>query len=388
VTQLRPIHEIGLAPDDERQRQQLEDAEVDAYRVPEAGVLPDDAKRGDFTDRVRSRQLDLVDRIRHGIPPAEYLPASDLMLRRGKRHYWAAPKKVGKSLGALIHAGDMVLAGATVVVFDRENGGDLYASRLEAIINGREMSTLQQAQLSKNLSYYEFPRFRKDDGNELVKLCLNADLVIFDSQRMYLSDLGLEENSSDDYAEFMAALVDPLFAAGIATLILDNTGHGDSKRGRGASSKGDLNEVLFTLETIERYGLDHTGKVRLEITDSRFGDTGRWEMSLGAGKFGSWDKVEHTHDVAADGAFRYTGKMERVSIFIENCADPQGRNTICDAIGGKGQYVRAAIDSLIREGYARAIEGARGAKFVESLRPYREDDDHADDNGSGDGIPW
>jgi hypothetical protein len=111
-------------------------------------------------------------------------------------------------------------------------------------------------------------------------------------------------------------------------------------------------------------------------------------MSLGAGKFGSWDKVEHTHDVAADGAFRYTGKMERVSIFIENCADPQGRNTICDAIGGKGQYVRAAIDSLIREGYARAIEGARGAKFVESLRPYREDDDHADDNGSGDGIPW
>jgi hypothetical protein len=250
------------------------------------------------------------------------------------------------------------------------------------------MSQLQQEQLSKNLDYYEFPRFRKDDGNELVKLCLNADLVIFDSQRMYLSDLGLEENSSDDYAEFMAALVDPLFAAGIATLILDNTGHGDSKRGRGASSKGDLNEVLFTLETIERYGLDHTGKVRLEITDSRFGDTGRWEMSLGAGKFGSWDKVEHTHELAADGAFRYTGKMERVSIFIENCADPQGRNTICDAIGGKGQYVRAAIDSLIREGYARAIEGARGAKFVESLRPYREDDDHADDNGSGDGIPW
>jgi hypothetical protein len=57
-------------------------------------------------------------------------------------------------------------------------------------------------------------------------------------------------------------------------------------------------------------------------------------------------------------------------------------------MGGKTQYIRAAIDSLIREGYARSIEGSRGAKFVESLRPYREDEDHTDDNGSGDGIPW
>jgi hypothetical protein len=109
-------------------------------------------------------------------------------------------------------------------------------------------------------------------------------------------------------------------------------------------------------------------------------------MSLGAGKFGSWEKVEHTHEVAADGAFRYTIYMERVSIFIENCADPQGRNSICDALGGKGTYVRSAIDALIREGYARAIDGSHGTKFVESVKPYRKPDDEK--APTDDGIPW
>jgi len=42
-----------------------------------------------------------------------------------------APKKVGKSIAALVHTVDMALAGARIVIFDRENGGDLFAERLE-----------------------------------------------------------------------------------------------------------------------------------------------------------------------------------------------------------------------------------------------------------------
>src|SRR6185437_6992739 len=106
---------------------------------------------------------------------------------------------------------------------------------------------------------YEFPRFRDSDRDNLVELCTDADLVVFDSQRMYLSDLGLEENSSDDYAAFMAALIDPLFRAGIATLVLDNAGHQDPKRGRGASAKGDLNEILYAVEAVEHFDLDTVG---------------------------------------------------------------------------------------------------------------------------------
>lgn len=325
---------------------------------------------GSFVDRVTARRIDLLERIEAGIPPADYLPASDGMLRRGKRHYWVAPKKTGKSIGALVHNIDMVLADARVVVFDRENGGDLYASRLEAIITARPLDRQQQTQLRDRLHYFEFPRFRDDDQQCLVELCAAADLVVFDSQRMYLSDLGLEENSSDDYAAFMAALVDPLFRAGISTLILDNSGHSETRRGRGASSKGDLNEILFVLETIEEFNLDTTGRLRLEITDSRFGNTGRWELDIGGGLFGSWQRVEHD-DQDAHAGFRPTGLMERASVFLESCSVPPVRREVTDAIGGKTKYARIAVDTLIREGYARGDKRSG----VVSVKPYREAED-------------
>ena len=80
-----------------------------------------------------------------------------------------------------------------------------------------------------------------------------ADLVIFDSQRRFLTDLGLDEDSSDDYAKFAAATIDAfLFEVGIATLIEDNTGHVQKDRGRGSSAKADLNEVSFILDPSTR----------------------------------------------------------------------------------------------------------------------------------------
>lgn len=350
---------------------EVPDLEVISPQGPEAQA----PVAGHFADRVTGRRVDLVQRIQDGVPQADYLPASDGMLRRGKRHQWVAPKKVGKSIGALAHGVDIVLAGARVVIFDRENGGDLYAARLEGIIDARKLDDEQRTAIAAGLNYYEFPRFRAGDEAELVALCTGADLVVFDSQRMYLSDLGLDENDSDDYADFMAALIDPLFRASIATLILDNSGHVEAKRGRGTSSKGDLNEILFALEGVEKFDLETAGRLRLEITDSRFGNTGRWEMEIGGGVFGSWQRIGHAETDTTSGGFRPTGLMERASCFLEMCHEPPSRTTITDAIGGKAKYARLAVDVLVREGYARTVKTSGTAHPVESVKPYREADD-------------
>jgi hypothetical protein len=322
---------------------------------------------GSFADRVTSTRVDLFERIREGAPEIDYVPGSAGRYVRGRRHHMPGPKKTGKTFIAAVDAVDIALAGGRVVILDRENGADLYAARLEAIIRSREIDEITQLVLSDRIAYYEFPRLHKTDQSHLAELCADAALVVFDSQRMFLSDLGLDENDSDDYAEFMHTAIDPLFRAGIATLILDNAGHTDPTRGRGSSSKADLNEILFTIEAVEPFDTDTTGRLRLEITHSRLGTSGRWELEIGGGVVGHWKPVDQTCDDDHAG-FRPTGLMERASIFIENCAEPPVRTAIVDEIGGKTKYARIAIERLIREGHARGPKG----QGVESIKPYRE----------------
>lgn len=339
-----------------------------------------------FDSRVEARRLDLIERIRNGVPPIEYLPASDGMLVQGKRHLIVAPKKTGKSLSTLVHLVDMVMAGATVSVFDRENGGDLYARRLQGIIEARELDDDQQNLLARHLVYYEFPRLRSGDEDELVALLAGTDLVVFDSQRMFLSDLGLGEDKSDEYADFMAALIDPLFRAEVATLILDNSGHGEPKRSRGSSSKGDLNEILFSLSLVADFDLDTTGRLQLEITDSRFGNVGSWEMTIGGGEFGAWQRAERATEAPRSG-FRPTTYMERVSRHLEERGEVP-RSKIEAEIGGNASAVRTAIDLLLDEGFARERIGKHGARLTESVRPYRQAKDPLSDRYEPeDGVP-
>src|SRR5665213_88957 len=124
---------------------------------------------------------------------------------------------------------------------------------------------------------------------------------------MFLTDVGLSEDSADDYARFMARIIDPLFNAGVATMILDNTGHGDRTRARSTSSKDDLNEILFTLEIDTEFSLGNAGRLRLrlEAGRSRYGHTGEWLLEIGGGIFGHWQPLgegQGKRDVFMDAA--------------------------------------------------------------------------------------
>lgn len=262
------------------------------------------AEPGSFEERVKARRVDLVRLIHDGLPPIEYLPESDGMLVKGKRHLIAAPRKEGKSITMLVHWVQMALAGARVIVFDRENGAELYAERLEQIIAAWGLGKPEELKLRRKLDYYEFPRLRPSDGEALAELASGAAVVVFDAQRMFLTDFGLREGESDDYSLFMAAVIDPLFHAGVATVILDNTGHSETGRSRGSSAKGDLNEVLFTLKAESDFSLHRRGKVRLilEPGNSRFGNEGTWEMQIGGGAFTGWQRVDELR--ADDPGFR------------------------------------------------------------------------------------
>jgi hypothetical protein len=215
------------------------------------------------------------------------------MLVKGKRHLIAAPRKEGKSIAMLVHWVRVALAGGQVIILDRENGAELYADRLGAIIAAWDLTRGHKAKLRRNLRYYEFPRLRREDGTALAEMAKNADVVVFDAQRMFLTDWGLDEDDSGDYAQFMVYAIEPLFRAGVATVILDNTGHKERERSRGSSAKGDLNEVLLVLKTQDPFSKHRQGRVQLvlEPGSSRFGNEGTWEMRIGSGAFSPWQRV-------------------------------------------------------------------------------------------------
>ena len=106
---------------------------VRAGKEIKASQANGDQRAENFKKRVADRRVNLVQRIKAGIEPVDYLPASEGMLIRGKRHLIPGPKKSGKSIATLVHCVAMVLAGARVVIFDRENGANEYARRLNDI---------------------------------------------------------------------------------------------------------------------------------------------------------------------------------------------------------------------------------------------------------------
>ncbi len=281
VPELYAIYERELEVASEK----LEDAKEAATEVQSrAGI-------DTFASRFTATKVSLLDLRPEDLLPPETLPGSSGVILKGARHLWPMERKGGKSLATLVMSVDIALAGSRVVILDRENGHRRYGLRLKDIASARDLTPEQLDVVRGGLSYYSFPQIRRGDRDDLTAELQGAHLVVFDSSRAFLTSLGLEEDSSDQYSKFMGEVIDPLFQQGISTLILDNAGHSDKGRARGTSSKGDLNEQLFTSEKTKEFDRDNTGEVTLEVEASRDGVPGRWTMALGGNVYGSWEEA-------------------------------------------------------------------------------------------------
>ena len=237
-------------------------------------------------------RVDLAALIRDGVPPREFIPGSGGALVVGKRHLVFAGPKLGKSITmAVVTALDIIAAGGRVAVLDRENGSDEYARRWKAVLSARGADVELRAKWARNYTYYAYPQFKLEWGKDpdYAQAFDGVTVVIFDSSRRFLTHLGLKESENDDFARFTDALIDPLFEAGIASVILDNTGHENQEHARGASAKADVVDLVFALKQTQEFGIEAEGSVELECKQSRIGEVaGAWEMELGGGHYGSW----------------------------------------------------------------------------------------------------
>jgi hypothetical protein len=312
--------------------------------------------------------VSLVDRIREGVPERVFIPGGEPWLLVGKRYLIPASAGTGKSLIALVVAVEVVSAGGQVSILDVENGADEYACRLGDVLDAR-LDAGVEAACADRLRYHDWPTLRTDwDPSEWAAALTGSDLVIFDSSRLLLSGAGLAEDSNDDYSTFVTALLTPLSRAGITTMVLDNTGHEERARARGASTKGDLNEVVYTVRRDEDFDRNRNGHVRLVRRRSRFADLpSDLRVPLGGGQYGP---VEKADPMVADASLRPTTLMERVSRELE-IHPGLSKRSIESAVRGKSSGIRLAIEILEAEGHLRAERDGQARRYHVEL-PFRQ----------------
>jgi hypothetical protein len=281
-------------------------------------------------DVLEAARVNLVALMRDGIPPRTYVPGCRGMLVASKRHHVAAERKTGKSLAfGVVQAVNIVEAGGTVAVLDRENGADEYARRLDAVLKARDASPELVAAVQERFRYYAWPtmNLKWSQNPGYPEAFASVDLAIFDSSRKFLTSVGLKEDLSDDFSTFTESLIDPLSRHDVATAILDNTGHDAKDRARGSSAKGDLADITFTLKTVAEFNEQQAGRLELVCKESRFGDVhGTWFMDLGGGAYGYWERPQ--------GDRRETFREVVIEVLV--AAAPLGRDRLLKAVRQKG----------------------------------------------------
>lgn len=194
------------------------------------------------------------------------------------------------------------------------------------------------------------------------------DVVIADPLSAVASTLDLDfDKSNAEYARFHDLFVQPLVAAGVAVVTLDNIGHAIEARSRakGASAKQDRADLTFWCKTkAQPAGLIITAqKIRSVRAPFKRGDAWVFDRET--------QRIEREVPNAAETSttWRPTVLMQRVSDAV--AATPGiSRTTIRNTVQGKSQTIATALDLLIAGGYVEHRESGHYSK-----RPYVASDD-------------
>jgi hypothetical protein len=220
---------------------------------------------------------------------------------------------------------------------------------------------------------------------EMLLAVVEPALVVVDSFDALLELHAADPNSTVDVSRFYRTVVDPLRATGAAVVLLDHVAKDTKTRGRwaiGSQRKVGVAEVALGFELVQPFGRGRTGLAHVFTRKDRRGYLPRpraADLELRSDEATgavSWTWKQPAGE-PAEGAFRPTRLMEKVSRYVEAhvAEEKVPRSAVEEHVSGKRQYVREAMDRLVHEGFLEETAGPRGARLLTSLRPFREDAD-------------
>jgi Bifunctional DNA primase/polymerase, N-terminal/Primase C terminal 1 (PriCT-1)/AAA domain len=312
-------------------------------------------------------------------PPAP--PSVGELTYAGLRHLWFGEPESLKTWAAAALAAAETVDGRTAVYVDLENGAGAMGERLRAL--GLDDVAIRRLLYIAPSEPLKDPTILADVSRLLFER--NASLVVLDSFDAFLSLHDLDPNSTTEVERFWREVVGPLRAHGAAVVLLDHVVKSKGARSRfpiGSQRKLGGADVALGFELVTPFGRGRTGLARIVVHKDRPGHLTRplaadLEMTSDPSSGAvSWALRRPTEYVPED-AFRPTRLMEKVSRFIEAHV-PEERPTMGDVergVTGKRDYVRQAVARLLAEGFLKEDSGPRGARYLTSVKPYREVDD-------------
>jgi hypothetical protein len=219
---------------------------------------------------------------------------------------------------------------------------------------------------------------------ELVDL--EPTLMVVDAAAGAYALEGLDDNKRADVERFAGLYVDRFWRNGTATIVIDHVVKDAKSRGMftiGSERKTGGADVHFSFETKVPIRRGSRGVYKIHVRKDRFGCLTRptvGELELRSDP--------DTHQIAwtftpteTDSEERHwqpTRLMEKVSRYLERPRPEDGdgvsQTKVEENVTGRAEYVRTALDELVRQRYAEKTAGTRGSQRFRSIKPFREDD--------------
>jgi hypothetical protein len=211
-------------------------------------------------------------------------------------------------------------------------------------------------------------------------------LFVLDAFNPILNLHGLDPHKTPDIETFWTTVADPIRATGAAPTLLDHVAKNAEGRGGyayGSERKASGAHVHIGFELKTAFSRGGIGRTQLWTRQDRGGFLPRPVIGT-LTVCSDGEHVTYRLGATGSGEFRPTVLMDRVSRYLEGCTVRVSQTAIEGAVRGDDKAKRTAIDVLVAEGYASAMDGPRNSKLIESVRPYREADDDLPDDPGGD----
>ena len=320
------------------------------------------------------------------IDPPELLTRVDghALFYRGKINGLFGDPEHGKTWVAQAAMVEDLNAGRTAAMIDVDhNGPNHTAARL--LLLGAHPHTIANPNLFR---YYD-----PEDAEQLRNACRDLtarhpDTVVVDSIGEILAMLGANPNDEIEVTNAFRTTIVPISTAGSAVIVVDHLPKGADARAAGQAigsiaKKRMMRGSYIRVDARTKPAPGQVGYLTLRIDKDTAGELRRTSPGGYAGTFTldsrdprvtTWNIDAHDNPTTADGTFRPTQVMERVSRYVED-HDRCTSRAIREHVGGKTSVVKTAIDTLIREGFITTMAGGRGATIHHSTVHYRAHED-------------